>query len=225
MVSHLNLRGRSAIFLLFRSRAANFWMSSWDSYRQGSPIFLPMSGWRLQYLFSKFANSCYSGCVRQSCHNLNLMLGVTAFFVCLRRDSPEVVLFVCHSCGNSHTCCLLICNLSWSMFVVLRMMFSVTVPSYLFMCWRPTCLLLWCLLFCADMSWLHFCQSVCVCSVYKVLSACPSIFKSCLLSLCMVSGLLVHLHDVLPSCLLVWLLGLGFLIPCTTGFVECRRRI
>ncbi len=103
MVSHLNLRGRSAIFVLFRSRAGNFWMSGWDSYRQGSPIFVPMSVWRLQYLFSKFANSCYSGCVRQSCHNLYLMLDVTTFFVCLRRDSPEVVLFTAKVAKNSYS--------------------------------------------------------------------------------------------------------------------------
>jgi hypothetical protein len=40
---------------------------------------------------------------------------------------------------------------------------------------------------------------LCVCSVYNVLSACPSVSKSCLPIVCMLSGLLVRLYDVLPS--------------------------
>jgi hypothetical protein len=43
------------------------------------------------------------------------------------------------------------------------------------------------------------CLPVCVCSVYNVLSSCQSVFKSCLPIVCMMSGLLVCLYDVLPS--------------------------
>ncbi len=84
-----------------------------------------------------------------------------------------------HSGGNSHTCCLLICNLSWSMFVVLLMMFSVAVPSYLFMCWRPSYL--------SSICGAYFSVWLCpaymsvslfwVCSVYNDLSACPPVWR------------------------------------------------
>jgi len=56
------------------------------------------------------------------------------------------------------------------------------------------CLLLWCFPFCVVRSCLHVCQSV-----SNVLSACQSVFKSCLPIVCMMPGLLVCLYDVLPS--------------------------
>ncbi len=118
-----------------------------------------------------------------------------------------------HSCGNSHTCCLLICNLSWSMFVLV-MMFSVAVPSYLFMCWRPSYLSTICGAYFSV--WLcpaYMSVSLfCVCSVYNDLFACPS----CL-----------HLpfFEYMLTCLVGWLVS-WTCVPLANkiNFVESRRK-
>ncbi len=99
-----------------------------------------------------------------------------------------------------------------SMFVVRRIMFSVAVPSYLFMCWRPSCLSIIVWLCPAYMSVSRFC----VCSVYNVLSACTSVFKSCLLIVCMLSGLLVRLYDVLP--VFAFVRGYAYLYGCLVSW-------
>jgi hypothetical protein len=41
--------------------------------------------------------------VWQSCLNLNLITGVTALFVCLRRDLPEVVLITARVAKDSYS--------------------------------------------------------------------------------------------------------------------------
>ncbi len=77
------------------------------------PILVPLFGWRLKYLFGKFAKSCYSGCIRQSCYNLNLVCGVTALPIRLRCDSSKVLLFTARFAKNSYSAPILMPKLNF----------------------------------------------------------------------------------------------------------------
>jgi len=67
-----------------------FFMSSWDSYQQGSPILICLAD-GLNYLFSKFANPRYSWCFLPGCPYSCARCAKKLF--CLRQDAPKFVLF------------------------------------------------------------------------------------------------------------------------------------